>query len=107
MTDVLLAGYDDLRRKGLAGPEKVALRDQRARELQAAEQERQRAERIAKGMPASDFEAPAGARCCDWLAFGRTGTAAADIYLAAYRASNGIAAEASGAPSTEPLLVNQ
>ena len=66
-------GYDERRRQGLAGPEMMAIREEKARAIAAEAYEQKRAERLAAGLPTEDFEAPFGAQCCDTLLFARRG----------------------------------
>ena len=55
------AAYDALRRRGLAGPERLAREDAAARQ------------QLAPVAPEPAVAAPPGARCCDALLFGREG----------------------------------
>ena len=45
-------GYDERRRQGLAGPEMMAIREEKARAIAAEAYEQKRAERLAAGLPA-------------------------------------------------------
>ena len=101
-------GYDERRRQGLAGPEMMAIREEKARAVAADKAAQQRAERLAAGLPTEEFEAPFGAQCCDTLLFAPgewLSDDATEVYTQAYVQSRRRREQEAGtAGEKQPLL---